>query len=416
MSASAPALPSPTPTSDPPPATSLAARSIIGPLTSTFTPPSACAKCIVSQHPDTIWAAHCSAYQADCLDNWQCLPESWKFDGRAFYSPGLYCPDGWQTNAVVISGTYVPDIPMSDIVKLLEADETAALCCPPSYTLHPGGYASDSQLDIFPICYIPETEQAGDFDYATCVNGVLDDNALTEPGSSVQTATYDSGLTSLLDTMMGSILMERSFSSSSKSSSPSSNSTSLLGSVIITPLLTTTSETGSQSGTGQTSISAAASASTSTLSTGALAGIIVSSSIAALMCCIGIITWLIWVKRKRRREADVYGNGDGAREKGPPLHPSELAVEDATLMAGTRTELDGSTVGPKYVELPSPPSAEFTTPPRQGDADPTSMDGIWELDSGEMRIFDTPARSNSGRLNAERGGWVAAAAADAWKP
>lgn len=75
-------------------------------------------------------------YQNICgLGDTVCVPDISNFQEfsglPAFYSPGLYCPDGWMTAAQV---SYGMDPSLSSVLGIplttLLPDETAAVCCP----------------------------------------------------------------------------------------------------------------------------------------------------------------------------------------------------------------------------------------------------------------------------------------------
>ncbi|KAM0282816.1 hypothetical protein ACHAQH_002820 [Verticillium albo-atrum] len=159
----------------------------LGPLTTTFTAPEACATnfpgfsgAALSFRPD--WAqAGVSKCGEELKSVGECLPYGDQLDGfRAeatstteptsttearflvpYYSPGYHCPSGWETAGVAamdngtasITGAFAPKFTDTDdngepvtfppynffanvITSALDAQETAVLCCPSGYTMN----------------------------------------------------------------------------------------------------------------------------------------------------------------------------------------------------------------------------------------------------------------------------------------
>jgi hypothetical protein len=100
-------------------------RTVIGPLTTTFTPPTECATPFDLALPATKLGL--GLFYWDCNSKRSCFPGR----GRSlatnvpggFYSPGLYCPEGWETAATIDSRT-------PKLYSSLLPGETAAICCP----------------------------------------------------------------------------------------------------------------------------------------------------------------------------------------------------------------------------------------------------------------------------------------------
>ncbi|KAM5346246.1 hypothetical protein ACJ41O_009251 [Fusarium nematophilum] len=142
-----------------------------GPLTTTYTAPSSCATpgdyvyFAPSRIPEMVQGFPSCGVPTlgDCIpsgDDYDellsTLYETWGPGFHHYYSPGLYCPDGWTTAATMVqeSGedaeitgfmtevhgdprlTTVPAfMEPSDIYKaVLGPDETLAICCPSGYT------------------------------------------------------------------------------------------------------------------------------------------------------------------------------------------------------------------------------------------------------------------------------------------
>ncbi|KAB5533452.1 hypothetical protein GE09DRAFT_1250714 [Coniochaeta sp. 2T2.1] len=103
-------------------------RTVIGPLTTIFTPPQ---QCSTAYFNETVfgWLEGLYGFYADCQSTRQCYPgtgtELKTYDLSAFYSPGLYCPKGW--NSAPYGGwnddTFDPS-------PTLLPGESATFCCP----------------------------------------------------------------------------------------------------------------------------------------------------------------------------------------------------------------------------------------------------------------------------------------------
>jgi hypothetical protein len=153
-------LPSPTAaeasTTTRPPAVLGPTRNVLGPLTTTFTPPPACSSCFLddaqsgadSRLDYYIWL--CDAYRTAPVCGrpgsslQECVPSvtsgldpasllASELAGAltttaGFYSPGLVCPDNWVT-ATSVAWTSDLDSAFGSLQTLL-ASETAAICCP----------------------------------------------------------------------------------------------------------------------------------------------------------------------------------------------------------------------------------------------------------------------------------------------
>ncbi|KAK3949234.1 hypothetical protein QBC32DRAFT_349688 [Pseudoneurospora amorphoporcata] len=112
-------------------------RSVLGPLTTTFTPPPECTQCYELAGGEKRGNT-CRAYAEDCLGipRASCLPQASNAISDVelpwgFFSPGLACPSGWTTAGPTISyGQIEKDDVVGNIVNVLEAGETAGFCCP----------------------------------------------------------------------------------------------------------------------------------------------------------------------------------------------------------------------------------------------------------------------------------------------
>ena len=90
---------------------------LLGPLTSTFTPPPNCSK-IISTTSDTL-----AFLGTDYFNRASCFPSSHEGSIRVYFRPGLACPAGWTSNLVSGSRT-------RSNLPSIGPDETVAVCCP----------------------------------------------------------------------------------------------------------------------------------------------------------------------------------------------------------------------------------------------------------------------------------------------
>ena len=117
---------------------------LLGPLTTTFTPPTACSTPVFRFPPGVLQASFQSASQAQtcssspgfqllidattCWPNHVSLPQSSiSLHGAGYYSPGLICPVGYST-ACTATGTGGSNFEYQ--FPLSVGDETAVGCCP----------------------------------------------------------------------------------------------------------------------------------------------------------------------------------------------------------------------------------------------------------------------------------------------
>ncbi|TIC98786.1 hypothetical protein CH35J_005033 [Colletotrichum higginsianum] len=167
------------------------AISNIGPLTTVFTAPPACAtqsKDFVlgvkypdsHQNPEPRWAQSCSfASLGECYPSGKALDDAWTSQesengftdaGKmAYFSPASQCPEGHVTVGVAAkneagqissSGIFVP--PVTDwpggylpfnphinvFMEALDNGETAVVCCPEGYESSPGGGGCYSEVPL----------------------------------------------------------------------------------------------------------------------------------------------------------------------------------------------------------------------------------------------------------------------------
>lgn len=115
-------------------------RTVIGPLTTIFTPPPECSTLQI-EAGQVGWGERCTHSAGDNLliDRTECFPSGLFPTSEAFisfYSPGLECPHGF-FHACTVSREYValPSFSSTNqaeysVWKALELGETAIRCCP----------------------------------------------------------------------------------------------------------------------------------------------------------------------------------------------------------------------------------------------------------------------------------------------
>ena len=129
---------------------------LLGPLTTTFTPPQECSYFAILGWDDTIYLSgldqgcysqtpidtttcwpsiHSSAWATISPSLTQALEAPYSFNGLGFYSPGVHCPSGYVSacSGAVSSNGQSPFATEGDYFSFqypLEADETGVGCCP----------------------------------------------------------------------------------------------------------------------------------------------------------------------------------------------------------------------------------------------------------------------------------------------
>ncbi|KAK5658074.1 hypothetical protein OQA88_2630 [Cercophora sp. LCS_1] len=185
----------------------------LGPLTTTFTPhPSCSLHCFVPLsigRPNAPHKSVCIAHQFfDCSRSLPCLPSSTLptqySDVLGYYSPGLFCPSGYETRLTLAGTTHIatPTItptPTADgylepssttanqagqppgassLLQYLNVEETAAFCCPSGYALVLT-ITETWQPVIHPLPYCLSTVIGGIWRYQSCVDQQIIEGSVT---------------------------------------------------------------------------------------------------------------------------------------------------------------------------------------------------------------------------------------------
>lgn len=256
-----------------------ATRTILGPLLTTFTPPSTCTEVMLDLTADSSEGWLAQSCSSDVMnDDASCWPSatsgvttSTNLWGFGIYSPGTVCPTGYVTACSATSGVEGG----FDFQFPLESSETAIGCCPSGYGCYlltvGSGIVSGITSTVVQTCTSSAT--GGSFIAATCDGD----------GSFVSTHTVST------DLWIHAPLMQLAWQASDISAT--AISTSILTSTI------TRGSTSSSTAVPTSSTSSSASQSSSGLSRGALAGI----GVAAAVLVLSVVFSAICLFRKRRR-------------------------------------------------------------------------------------------------------------------
>ncbi|KAB5533454.1 hypothetical protein GE09DRAFT_361557 [Coniochaeta sp. 2T2.1] len=288
-------------------------RVVIGPLTTTFTPPPECSMCVEDASMKYSYSNDCVAYFRDCTSKrLACLPVNGDQDiiPRGFYSPGLQCPSGWITAMVVDRG----HADMEVFYSTLLPDETAALCCPSEF---PAAAWDTTRGFEFSILNAPAYCYADVLVYSKC-----------DHFGSLAEATHSASSSGLGPGVAPAIQINwrpRDLGWVSALSTTAGPGGPLSTSVWPTALLPAADGTSRQE----------------------LVGIVTGTILATALACAGV--WWFMTRRLRRRaqRADelIAFADDG------PLRPP------LPLRHGNKPELDATVASPRF-ELPSPCSSD----------------------------------------------------------
>ncbi|KAB5513173.1 hypothetical protein GE09DRAFT_636398 [Coniochaeta sp. 2T2.1] len=290
-------------------------RVVIGPLTTTFTPPPECSRCFVYSQLDPIFLIDCVAYFRDCTSRQACLPVIGDQDviPPGFYSPGIQCPSGWITALVIDRGHSNMEVFYSTLLP----DETAALCCPSEFPAaawyNTKGYLLFENAPAF--CFENAHNQWPSEHYFTCDNfgsfSLATGTASLRgygaaPAIQINWRPHDLGWVSALSTTAG----------------PGGPLSISVGTTALPPAADGTSRQ-------------------------ELVGIVTGTILATALACAGV--WWFMTRRLRRRaqradELIALANDEPLR---PPL----------PLRHGNKPELDATVASPRF-ELPSPCSSD----------------------------------------------------------
>ncbi|KAI0121288.1 hypothetical protein BJ170DRAFT_698437 [Xylariales sp. AK1849] len=346
-------------------------RTLLGPLTETYTfPPvcqyamaSGCASCStgwLGQTCNTASGAH------DWTDCWppraSSMMDPGVMMGWGFYSPGLACPQGYTTAAVATEGGSTG----WGLEYSLTTGETAAACCP-----RPG----EQHIDDIISGFFPTTLSVSNTYAATCINVatsssfstvVCDDGTFTDfslitiPNDDMNTFTVYAPLYQLnfqasdipvISTSTSPTKSEPASPSSTGSSMPSSTSQSVgtssspsasdpVASLIPTSLRssTTTSSTAESSGPAGPS-SGDNSFSDGGLKNGAKIGIGVGLSVGLFL--LAAVIFVIWHSRRRDKRRAF---AEDEKSKGPGTAPKRNGSQRVELGEDGVVELEGHDV------------------------------------------------------------------------
>ncbi|KAL2018680.1 hypothetical protein VTK56DRAFT_515 [Thermocarpiscus australiensis] len=258
-------------------------RSILGPLTTTFTPPAPCSIAVgLCPTCNLAWRGQTCA-PSTVQDDPGCWPATTEgapkpkqmLFGWGFYSPGLHCPAGYTSACTAIAG----ETTGWRVQYQMEAGETFVGCCPSGFgcaNLNGQTCFVQAKSTTFPTVTCDAGSSNG-FGFMTLPNSKVRSVNLYAPMIQLAWKASDLGSSSASTT-------STSTTGTSTSSSIASNTHQPQSSPESSPLPTVTPTPVSQS--------------SNTLSTGAIAGIAIGA--AALLLAIVAAAFYIW--RRRRTE------------------------------------------------------------------------------------------------------------------
>jgi len=261
-------------------------RRVLGPLTTTFTPPAPClvpvglcTTCTEAWH-----GQECAPRSGtDAQDVETCWPATTNgafkrappFLGWGFYSPGVVCPAGYTSACTATAGGQSDWI----VQFLMTADETFVGCCPT-------GYTCDNVAGQTCLTRVSSTVLST----AMCTNGLSSQAPpLRLPNTALSISTVDVYAPMFQLAFRPSDLSRNGLLDSSSSPTFSSSTGAATGSSL--PNAKSASPGGANSGSDPTS------ATSTGLTTGAAVGIGIGSAVLAL--AIAAAAFFIWRKKRR---------------------------------------------------------------------------------------------------------------------
>ncbi|KAI1011850.1 hypothetical protein LB503_004340 [Fusarium chuoi] len=200
----------------------------LGPLTTTFSAPSACATgndhhvIVNGSKPDEVWGHPTCGFK----DRGSCLPSGKSYDSLAsvttplnrawnfYYSPGIACPSGWTTagtmikegeSSLSVSGVFSSTLQASSTgaidlepadwwAEIMNVSETIAYCCPSVYVANPAGYCFSTvgprtDFNYSSMCYRPtpvDLITVTSLDGVSLTQPLISLDILTTPGSTFE--------------------------------------------------------------------------------------------------------------------------------------------------------------------------------------------------------------------------------------
>ncbi|KAK0673140.1 hypothetical protein QBC41DRAFT_242021 [Cercophora samala] len=372
-------------------------RLLIGALTAVYTPPHNCRFGFVesgnSDASTTTLDTIGYAYGSDCLSIRSCLPSMPTAVRRDYYSPGLYCPMGWETATKLTHGM-TDSVRAINILRALSTDETAAFCCPSGFTF---SYTVWSSTDALPYC--ASTMIEGTFTYWTCNSGGYSLEQTLRVGETVIMSTVASERLAVqatttvvsplnvygrqyIHTVGHSIQDPTLVVSSAITRAPAIQ---LVWRSVDLPNAT-------NDGTGNDN-------SPSVNTTGVLVGALVGAVV--VIFAIVLVVWL-WLRKKREKSAAVDENTENNEKSDDTEAKSELATGNdiAELSTAASPELPASPIAMSNSGASgSLISAMLGASTVEADSRPSVA---YELDSGDERphaVGDSVSEVNGGRAS-----------------
>ncbi|KAF5571391.1 hypothetical protein FPHYL_508 [Fusarium phyllophilum] len=200
----------------------------LGPLTTTFSAPSACATgtdhhvIVNGSAPSEVWGQPTCGWE----DRGSCIPNGKSYDSLRsmttpldrvwyhYYSPGIACPSGWTTAGNIVkdedsslsaSGVFSRPVrsdtfeaqplePSDFWGQIMNVSETIALCCPSDYVADPAGYCFStvgpmSEFNYSSMCHSPapvEVITVTSVDGASLTKPLISFDVLSTPASTYE--------------------------------------------------------------------------------------------------------------------------------------------------------------------------------------------------------------------------------------
>ncbi|KAK8851613.1 CRA-b-like protein [Apiospora arundinis] len=264
-------------------------RQILGPLTTPWSQPAGCSVIVRkdSSYTDELWQGQsCQMTGSSSQSNYwvhqaqECFPPRTAgvttpansiFDHWGFYSPGIACPVSWTRACTVTYGEVGGAMPLAAPMTL-QAGETAAGCCPESYTC----------LSDYPKCRRVLTTPFGAIVCDTSAVGEqipVPSPYLNKDGAGTAVASFTVGMP------MVQVVWKETDLPTTKASQPPSNSA-----------------IGTDTTAKSTDTAVATTAAAGGLSEGTLVGLAVGASLGAVIVFMSI-AFFIFVWRQRRKKA-----------------------------------------------------------------------------------------------------------------
>jgi len=366
-------------------------RTLLGPLTTTWTPPALCSVYMnTCDTCTTAWQAQTCNPESKAHDFTGCwppfaksIPDPGVMMGGGLYSPGIICPIGYTTVAMATSGGSTG----WGIEYSMNKDVTAAACCPTGF-----GWSTVVASNTYAAtCVLTVT--SAKFSTVQCDGGQFNDFAEVTIPRTVQGKAQSSYV--LFAPLFQLNFKPKDVPATSSSSyvspmtsaSPGSTATSRNPTSTYTSFPVSPTEAGGSAGSSSDPSGIGSGDKSTGLSRGAKAGIAVGSAAGAIL--LGAMLLLFLRAMRRRRETHVVAEGATAHDSMWPIpRKPELGGREVQELDGTGVfrslsrKLSRRRAGDPVVRAASPSAARGSVPKQL-------VPGPFELEAP-----DSPAISN----------------------